>query len=166
MPSLRGEFDRRELLILDTGPIRELILNHAVFHFGFERLRHRLRWLTTPASYARCSEFIASFKLKTTSASVVAELNHWIRETEKHGRARLWRQAYDEFRNMEVNEEVVPLAAMDIEMVTRFGPVDASLIELAKRRQPEYPLVLTIDSELCGQCKRAGFGVRLLQELL
>lgn len=165
MPSLGGEFDRRELLILDTGPIRELILNHAVFHFGFERLRNSLRWLKTPPSYARCSQFIASFKRKTTSASVVAELNLWIRDTEKHGQARLWRQAYEEFRNMEMNEEVVPLVAMDIEMVTRFGPVDASLIELARRHQREYPLVLTVESELRGQCTKAGFGVRLLQEL-
>ncbi len=66
---------------------------------------------------------------------------------------------------MEVNEEVIPLAAMDIDMVSLFGPVDASLIELARQYQREYPLVLTVDSELCGQCRKAGFGVRLLQEL-
>lgn len=165
MPSLRTELDRRALLILDTGPIRELILNYAVFHFGFERLGSSLRWLTTQASYDRCSEFIASFQRKMTSASVVAELNLWIRDTEKHGQARLWRQAYEEFRNMQTHEEVVPLEAMDIEMVTRFGPVDASLIGLASRHRREYPLVLTIESELRGQCMKAGFGVRLLQEV-
>ena len=164
MSPLRDD-DRRDLLILDTGPIRELILHHAVFDFRFEGLRRDLGWLTTPASYHRCSQFIASFKRKMTSASVVSELNNWIRKTEKHGRARLWRRAYDEFRNMEMNEEVIPLAAMNIDMVTRFGPVDASLIELARQHQPEYPLVLTVDSELSGQCLNAGFRVRLLGEL-
>jgi hypothetical protein len=157
--------DKRDLLILDTGPIRELILHHAVFHFGFEKLRDDLQWLTTQASYSRCSQFIHSFRRRTTSASVVSELNYWIRETDERGQARLWHRAYDEFRGMEVNEEVVPLAAMDIEMVTRFGPVDASLIELARQHQKERPVVLTIDRGVHGQCQKAGFGVRLLQEL-
>lgn len=165
MPSLRGKHDRRELLILDTGPIHELLLHHAVFEFGFERLRPSLRYLVNAASYDRCSRFIGSFKRKTTSASVVAELNYWIRDTEERGRAKLWHRAYDEFRAMEMNEEVIRLVAMDIEMVTRFGPVDASLIELARQHQREHPLVLTVDSKLCGQCLKAGFGVRLLQEL-
>lgn len=164
MSPLRDD-DKRDLLILDTGPIRELILHHAVFHFGFERLRSSLRWLTTQASYDRCSEFIASFRRKMTSASVVSELDRWIRKTEKYGQERLWHRARDEFRDMDLNEEVVQLIDMNIEMVTRFGPVDASLIELAIRHQSHNPVVLTVDSELCGQCRKAGFGVHLLEEL-
>lgn len=165
MPSLRWKYDRYGLLILDTGPIRELLLHHAVFQFRFERLRPELRCLRTPASYARCSQFIGSFNRKTTSASVVSELNHWIRDTEAHGQERLCHRAYEEFRSMQLNEEVIRLVVMDIEMVVRFGPVDASLIELARRHQTEHPLVLTVDSKLCGQCLKAGFSVRLLQEL-
>src|SRR5271166_863463 len=127
--------DRHELLILDTGPMRELILGHAVFEFGFERLRRDLTWPTDIEPYNRCSSFIGSFKRRITSASVVSELYYWIRDTEKNGQERLWHRAYEEFRDMGMTEEVIPLAAMDIEMVTRLGPVDASLIELAKRHQ-------------------------------
>ncbi len=124
-------------LILDTGPIRELLLQHAVFDLGFESLRSGLLCLTDQASYSRCSQFIDSFRRRTTSASVVAELSYWIRKTEQHGQEKLWRRAYDEFRAMGMIEEVVPLSTMDIEMVSRFGPVDASLIELARLHQRE-----------------------------
>lgn len=157
--------DRRELLILDTGPIRELVLNHAVFQFGFEKLRPHLRWLTTQASYDRCSGFIASFRRKMTSASVVAELHRRIRKTEKLGHAKLWNRAHEQFRDMSLHEEVVQLIDMNIDLVTRFGPVDASLIELARRHQSERPIVLMVDGKLCDHCRRAGFGVRLLEEL-
>lgn len=95
----------------------------------------------------------------------MAELNFWIRNTEAHGQERLWYRAYEEFRDMQLDEEAIRLIAMDIDMVVRFGPVDASLIELARVRQAEHPLVLTVDSKLCGQCWKAGFGVCLLQEL-
>lgn len=157
--------DRRGLLILDTGPIHELLLHRAVFHFGFEKLRPKLQWLTTPASYNRCSELIASFRRKMTSAYVVSELNYWIRKTEDKGQAKLWYRAYSEFRDMGMTEEVTPLLAMDIDMVAHFGPTDASLIELATLHQSEDPVVLTVDRKLCGHCLKVGLGVRLLQEL-
>ncbi len=164
MSPLRDD-DRRELLILDTGPIREIILHHAVFHFGFEKLRRDLRWLATQASYDRCSRFVASFRRKMTSASVVSELDYWIRKTEEQGQAKLWNRAYEEFRDMSLYEEAVQLVDVDVDMVTRFGPVDASLIELARRHQSESPVVLTVDSKLCGHCRKVSFGVRLMEEL-
>jgi len=108
---------RHELLILDTGPIRELLLHHAVFQFGFLKLRPHLQWLKTQAQYDRCSEFIATFRRKITSASVVSELHNWIRSTEENGRTMLWNRAYYEFLNMGVTEEVIPLIEMDLEMV-------------------------------------------------
>jgi len=157
--------DRRELLIVDTGPIRELILHHAVFHFRFQKLRSHLQWLKTQASYDRCSGFIAAFRQKMTSASVVAELDRWIRETEKLGQAKLWNRVYDEFRNMQMQEEAVSLVEMKVDMVARFGPVDASLIGLAKRHQNLQPIVLTVDKKLCDECRGLGFDVRLLEEV-
>ncbi len=156
---------RRELLILDSGPLRELVLHHAVFEFGLEQLRNDLRWLKNRASYAQCSEMIASFKRRTTSAAVVAELNYWIRATHERGRARLWNRVYEEYRGMDLREEMVPLVSMNIEIVTRFGPVDASLFELANRNRASRPVVLTVDSGLCGQCRKAGFSAHLLDEL-
>ena len=76
---------RRKLLILDTGPIRRLVLFHAVDQYRFEGLRNNLQWIRDRDSYIRCTKFIGSFHRKTTSASVVAELNYWIRDTERTG---------------------------------------------------------------------------------
>ncbi len=155
----------RELLILDTGPIRELVLFRAVRRFGFESLQDDLRFIKNKDSYDRCGQFISLFNRKTTSASVVAELHHWIRTTERTGQEKLWNRVYEEFRGMNMDEEVVKLVEMDISLVARFGPVDVSLLELARRHARRDPLVLTIDSRLHSECNRAGIGVSLLYEV-
>ena len=155
----------RELLILDTGPIRELILCHAVLNFGFEGLRADLTCFKDAEPYDRCSRFIGSFNRRITSASVVSELYYWIRRTETQGQEKLWNRVYDEFHGMKMNEEVIRLVDMDIAMVTRFGPVDVSVLDLAIRHRAELPVVLTLDAELWGQCKKAGVAVRHLREI-
>ena len=162
--SLEGN-SRRELLILDTGPIRELVGFHAVDRFGFERLRSKLRFISNPESYRTCTQFIASFRRKTTSASVVAELYRWISETDRKGQARLWNRVYEDFQNMGMDEEVVRLVEMDLGLVVTFGPVDVSLLELARRHADLKPLLLTIDSELYGEFRKAGLHVSLVQEV-
>src|SRR6266404_6942566 len=121
------------LLILDTGPIRELVLFHAVDQYRFEGLRGELRFIRDRRSYLRCAKFIASFRGKTTSASVVAELNSWIRKTDATGQTKLWNRVYEEFWSMGLDEEVVRLVDMELDFVARFGPVDVSLFELARR---------------------------------
>lgn len=166
MPStFETEHRRRELLILDTGPIRELVLFHAVDEYGFEGLRRSLEYIFNRDSYARCSKFIGSFRNKTTSASVVAELNYWIRDTERTGQERLWNRVHEEFREMRMDEQVVKLVDMDVRRVTTFGPVDVSLLEIARRNGNLSPLVLTLDGPLHSECQRAGFRVQLLKDL-
>jgi len=165
MPSTFEEEHRRELLILDTGPIRELVLFHAVDQLQFKGLRGNLKWIVKQDSYIRCTEFIGSFHRKMTSASVVAELNCWIRETDRTGRDRLWNQVSDEFREMRMDEEVVKLLEMDIRSVTAFGPVDVSVLKLAQRYEALSPLVLTIDGALQGACEKAAVRVRHLLEI-
>lgn len=153
------------LLILDTGPIRELVLFHAVDQFRFERLRSELQFIKDPDSYERCTKFIATFRRKATSASVVAELNYWIRQTDRTGQGRLWSRVYEEFRGMGMDEEVVRLIDMELDFVERLGPVDVSLFELARRHVEHNPLVLTIDSRLCDECRQARIAVSLIQEV-
>jgi hypothetical protein len=153
------------LLILDTGPIRELVLFHAVHRFRFETLRSELRLIANLESYDRCVNFIGSFRSKTTSASVVVELNNWIRQTESTGQEKLWNRVYDEFKGMGMNEEVVKLLDMNFAMVKDLGPVDVSLIKIAERQAGRNPLVLTIDDKLRGKCEGAGILVRHLREL-
>ncbi len=152
---------RGGLLILDTGPIRELVSFHAVDQFGFGRLRADLLFLKDTESYQTCGEFIASFRQKTTSASVVAELNYWIRKTDPPGQIRLWNRVYDEFRRMGMNEEVVRLVEMHVGLVTRFGPVDVSLIELARRHASLRPVILTTETRgFYDECVKAGLRIR------
>ena len=163
--------DRRELLILDTGPIRELVTFHAVHELGFESLRSELRFISDRECYDRCSRFIASFRRKTTSASVVAELNSWIRETVPKGQFKLWNRVYEEFREMAMDEEVVKLVemvsagGMGLALLTRLGPVDVSLMGLARLHAREGPLLFTREDPLCGECERAGLHASHLREV-
>jgi hypothetical protein len=129
--------------------------------------RDGLQSIKAPESYRRCGQFIGSFKSKTTSASVVAELYAWIRKTKPDsGHKELWNILYEEFRNMGMDEEVVRLLEMDIRLVARFGPVDVSLLGLVRRHVSREPLVLTIDSALQGECMKAGYRVRHLEEVV
>lgn len=165
MPSTFETEHRRELLILDTGPIRELVVFHAVEVYGFEGLRRSLRHIFDRVSYGRCTKFIGSFRNRTTSASVVAELYFWIRETERTGQERLWNRVREEFRGMRMGEEVVKLLEMDIGQVAKFGPVDISLFEIARRNGNISPLVLTVERPFYRECVRAGLRAQLLQYL-
>ncbi len=165
MPSTVETEHRRELLILDTGPIRELVLFHAVDQYGFLGLRPSLQCIRDRDSYVRCGKFIGSFRTKTTSASVVAELNYWIRKTEITGQEKLWNRVYEEFREMRMDELVVKLLEMDRGRVTAFGPVDISLLEIARRKRDLSPLVLTMDGRLHSECERAGFRAKHLFEV-
>jgi hypothetical protein len=154
------------LLILDSGPIRELVLFHAVSEFRLENLRRSLQYIKDEESYGKCCEFIASFRqMTTTSASVVVELYHWIRKTEPHGQSKLWSRVYDEFQNMGMAEEVVKLLDMDPNFVVRFGPVDGSLLELARRHAAQKPMILTTDSPLYAECKKGGLSVSHINEV-
>jgi hypothetical protein len=161
MPSSSRTTDKRKLLILDTGPIREMVTFRAVELYGFERLRDDLQLIRDTDSYGRCSRFIASFTRKTTSASVVAELNYWIRKTEPSGQERLWIRVYEEFREMAMDEEVVRLVEMaslgetGLALLTRLGPVDVSLMGLVRLHAKDGPLLLTTDDALCRECERA-----------
>lgn len=153
-------------MILDTGPIRELVLFHAVSEFRLENLRRSLRFIKDEESYGKCSEFIASFRqMTTTSASVVVELYHWIRETEPYGQNKLWRRVYEEFQNMGMDEEVVRLLDMEANFIMRFGPVDGSILELARRHARRNPMILTTDSPLYGECKKGGLNVSHIDEV-
>lgn len=142
-----------------------MVLFHAVSEYGFEKLRRSLGFIKDIESYNRCTEFISSFLRVTTSASVVVELYHWIRETDRNGQLKLWNRVYEEFENMKMEEEVVRLLEMNIDLVSRFGPVDSSLLELAQRHVVRNPLILTSDRPLCGECTKARLRVSHIQEI-
>jgi hypothetical protein len=152
-------------LILDTGPIRELVAYHAVHQFRFERLRSELKHFDSPESYRNCTSFLALFQKKITSASVVAELSWWIRDTDPGrsdrwnerlgGQIRLWGRVKEEFQNMGMEETMVRLLDMDIELVAKCGPTDVSLLGIAQLKNRQHPTILTLDDRLRAECRKA-----------
>ncbi|MGO9126617.1 MAG: hypothetical protein ACLP6G_17245 [Terriglobales bacterium] len=152
-------------MILDTGPIRELVCYHAVHQLRFHRLSGELGHFKNREAYDSCSHFLGSFPHKLTSASVVAELYNWIKRTDRDGQSRLWGQIYDEFRNMGMDEEVVKLLEMPIDLVTHHGPVDVSLLKLAEQHRPRHAVILTLDSWLWNECQKARIDSRLLSQV-
>lgn len=155
----------RKLLVLDTGPIRELITYRAVHDLGFDRLRPELRYLTNAEAYERCGTYLSSFHRKTTSASVVAELNCWIRDTPPLGRRQLWQLAREEFTAMGMDEELVRFLDLEIDFVARYGPIDTSLLEIARRNLSQDPILLTLDGQLYGECWNSRISSKLLTEI-
>ena len=47
----------------------------------------------------------------------------------------------------------------------RFGPVDGSLLELARRHARRNPMILTTDSPLYGECRKGGLSVSHMDEI-
>jgi hypothetical protein len=116
----------------------------------------------SPEAYG---SFLSSFKRKTTSASVVAELYNFIRGTLPAGQRQLWKQVYEEFENMDMDEDIVKLLGMDADLVTKYGPTDVSLLEIARRNLTQRPVILTLDSLFHAECKKAQISSELLIEV-
>jgi hypothetical protein len=158
--------NRRKLLLIDTGPLRELITFRAVFNLGFERLRKDLLFVSDVLSYETFGQYIGSFQTKSTTASVIVELDRWIRKTHSAGREQIWSLIYDEFRGMRMEEQIVKLLDMPMELVTRCGPTDVSLLTLALQQFDSEPVVLTIDRELVSECSNARIHTIQIQEII
>jgi hypothetical protein len=147
--------DLRRMLIVDTGPIWEIVLYRAVTELGFTGLSRNLTHFLSPEAYENCGSFLSAFGKKTTSASVVAEIYRQVQKTEPRGHEQLWEQVYEEFERMGMAEDVVNLLDMDSDLVTHFGPTDVSLIEIARRNLDQKPVILTLDRRLHAECMRA-----------
>src|SRR5947209_18064226 len=97
---------RHQLLLLDTGPIRELVTYRAVHDLRLEYLRSDLHFLRQPHQFDRFSLFLSRYSEKSTTSSVVAELYRWIRDN-KQQVSPLWKLTYDEVKKMSMQEEAV-----------------------------------------------------------
>lgn len=154
------------LLILDTGPLWELLLFQAVHQLKFERLRGELHYLLDEERFFRLSTFTSKFQRKTTTPSVVAELGFKVLRTDPGGQIRMWSRLHDEFVNMRMDEEIVRFAEMPLTLVAKCGVVDCSVFELGRRHSELRPQILTIDGELRAECRRAGLQALHLSEII
>jgi len=144
--------DRRNLLLIDNGPLQELIHFQTVFTLGFYGLHKDLKFISERPPYDKLSNFIGSFQNKSTSSYVLLELGHWVRKTHRAGIKQIWSLIYDELQRMGMAEETVKLLDMPQELVARYGPTDVSLLTIAQQHLDLDPVVLTIDQDLSAEC--------------
>ncbi len=155
-----------QVLVFDTGPLWELVLYSAVHTLRFAILKGGLRHLQSDSSYQRVSEFVGSFQRKTTTPHVVAEISSWIIRTERKGQSAIWGLVYTEFSSMGMDEGVLKLLEMAQELVADIGAVDVSVLKLGLSLGQPKPLVLSIDSALIAECRRAGVSAKHLWEVI
>jgi len=154
------------VLLLDTGPLWELILYLAVHQLHFKSLQPELRFVRTALEYERLTQFISSFGTKTTTPHVVAEISRKTRETERKGHALIWGVVYDEFNGMRMAEKLVELRGMPQELVAKIGAVDVSILNTGLDALFGKPLVLTVDAALASECRKQGVEARMLSEIV
>jgi hypothetical protein len=63
---------------------------------------------------------------------------------------------------MRLDEDIIKFLDMDLDLVAKYGPIDVSLLELARRNLSKKPVVLTLDGRLYGEC----WSVQIESELL
>jgi hypothetical protein len=66
---------------------------------------------------------------------------------------------------MRIGEELIKLVEMEVDQVAKFGPVDVSLMEIARRHHDDSPLILTVDGQLQSKCASAGINTSRLIEV-
>ena len=145
----------------------ELVVYSAVHDLRIASLKAHLRYLQNPSYYNRVSEFVASFPKKTTTAHVVTEISSWIiRNTQTKGHLAIWSLVYSEFSSMGMDEGVLKLVQMPQQLVADFGATDAGILQLASSLGQTKPTVLSVDSALIAECKRAGMNAKDLWEVI
>jgi hypothetical protein len=156
MPA-EDEFAPYKSLIFDTGPLWEFILFQAVHDFRFRKLETDLSHIKSQPQFHRLSSFIGRFAMRTTTPHVVAEVSYWIEKAEKRSlRGEIWRIAYDQFIQMNMDERLIKLLEMPHETVTNFGATDTSVLLLGQSLLPDKPTILTSEISLFGKCHTEG----------
>ena len=156
------------LLIFDTGPLWEYILYEAVYARGFARLRNERHFVTERADFDKLNYFISQYPNRVTTAHVIAEISHKIRnlkqaETE---RSRLWEAVHSVFHELTISEKPVNLSDMDRQIVARIGAIDAGLIRLGQRYSATRKRIFIEDQPFAAECAKAGLRPVMLSHLI
>jgi hypothetical protein len=67
---------------------------------------------------------------------------------------------------MGMDEGVLKLVQMPQQLVADFGATDAGILQLASSLGQTKPTVLSVDSALVAECKRAGMNAKDLWEVI
>jgi len=157
----------QQVLILDTGPLWELILYASIRDLRFGRLRSDLRYLHADTHYDAFTAFIAKFSRRITTPHVVSEIGSKVIKTRpSEGQAPIWGIVHEEFRAMRMDETLFKLLEMPLPLVAKVGATDASIVELGLNYGRTKSLVVSVDSALIAECKRAGLDAKDIWEIL
>jgi len=148
-------FAASQVLIIDTGPLWELVLYSAVHELGFTRLSSDIVHLRDRDAFQKLTEFIARFRTRTTSPHVVAEISRHLQTTQKKGHLNLWEITCRQFSAMGLDEKLVKLLEMPSELLGQFGAVDTGLLQLGINVISAKPCLLTTDAPLLAEFYRS-----------
>lgn len=155
-----------KILLLDTGPLRELILYGAIRDLGYRQLRRETEYLRSEKNYENLAAFISLFRRRVTTPHVISEVSAWIIRTIDFGRERFWGLVFDEFIKMGMDEETLSLVKMPLELVSSLGATDASLLKVAASFEPGSSILLSVDGAVIKECKDAGLSAMHLWEVI
>lgn len=158
--------DEPRILLLDTGPLWELILYAAIRDLGYAGLRRELRFLNSGEQYDNLTAFIAQYRRRVTTPHVVSEISAWVIRIIKMGRSSFWSLVFDEFTKMGMDEETLDLLNMPVDLVASLGAADVSLFKVASGFEPGMSTVLSVDRALISECKNAGLSAQHLYEVI
>jgi hypothetical protein len=171
----------RRTYCLDTGPL----LDHLLLAF-FERegrqppepFSGKVKVLRNQSMKEEFSRFLQSRGPFVTSPGVFIELDRHVQDAcakqKRHDRTHSVEELpyvsnfreflQQEFKRLRFEERLVPVEKLRLEELKRFGPVDASLMQLV--REDRAMTLVTVDSALRGACLKYGLPCQSIPELL
>ena len=158
--------DEPRILLLDTGPLRELIVYAAIRDLGYSQLRRNIEYLRSVENYENLTTFISLFRRRVTTPHVISEISAWIIRTIDSGRLRFWGLVFDEFMKMGMDEETLSLLKMPPELVASLGATDVSLLKVAASFEAGASITLSVDGALIKECIDAGLSAIHLWEVV
>jgi hypothetical protein len=163
-----NEYSPPRVLIFDTGPLWEYILCVAVDQRRLTSLGEERRFVRKPAQFDRLRSFIYRYPTRATTAHVVAEISHRIRNTKQKERERfrLWETVHGVFRDLMIGEKLVLLSEMDRQIVGRLGAIDAGLIQLGQRYTTSRKKMFIEDKHFAAECYKANLDAVVLSNLV
>lgn len=169
----------REHFLLDTGPLQEFFVLRYQAESSHRWPDHTFHFhsLVTQLEREDFEKFVQDNRGHLgTSSGVVTEMHRFVRDAADRCQTlagqdltrRFWGLVRATFRELGIAEHVVPVVDMTEQVLVDCGPVDASLLELAKRRAKDAGrvVVLTGDRRLLELCLRLGLSAEYVSDRL
>lgn len=149
-------------IIVDTGPFFDFLLSEFWMHY-YKRISYeKLRYTNTKISCEKLRNYFYNTTLSTTP-SVIVEIAYLLRnKVSNRTIVKFWEFVHNLLKNKNLDEKFISILNMSQEELAKFGPADASLVELARfTRMP----IFTGDFPLYSYCKSRKIKALFISEL-